>query len=349
MAISFRSSTTDADSSGNISFTQPSGQAEDDLLVALVCYEGGADENVTPPTETPAWSSEIQAANSSNIGLSVFWKIAGSSESWPKAFDVSNSKKSAAGIHAYEGVDTSDTLEASSTNDGSSGDATMAAVTVNETNTILIFGAGNKKGSTWSGWTGSMTERHEISNSGDGIAGNAGASEPIAGTGSTGTRDVTPSDDAEWAAIGIAFNEGGEPPITIPVDTLALASNARSVTVAPGATSVLQDTLNLTGIARDFTVIRDEFVALNTLALTGSPEALSIYATVTITMNVLALASLALSSAIFTGKRVIVSTVVLAGLAVTPEDIHSHVPAAHYRIVEIVHQVPLFPQHQINI
>lgn len=199
----YRSHDEDQDASGALSFAAPSGVADDDILLCMCVFEGGSDEDVTPPGGD-GWVLADEANDSTNIGIEVYWKVA-SSESWPKAFTVSNNKKGAGALYAFSGGDITDVIEGISNNNGNSSTGTMNAITNNRINTLLVFFAGNKKNSSYSNWSGSMTERHDSTGVG-GTASNAGADEDVSGTGSTGTRTVDISDSESWVTVGVSLN-----------------------------------------------------------------------------------------------------------------------------------------------
>ena len=152
-AISFIASATTTANSNSITVSAPSGVLAGQVLVAFIAQRDGA---ALAYISTPAgWTSVLSTDNGSSLGVTLFWKTAtvadvGSSYTWI----LDRSDRTAVGIVAFSGVDTTNPVNVSNASVNSASTTyTAPSVTTTTANTMRVafYGAINGNGSVNAG------------------------------------------------------------------------------------------------------------------------------------------------------------------------------------------------------
>jgi MSHA biogenesis protein MshQ len=147
--ITFVGSGTTAVNDDDISLTAPGGLAVGDVMLVFVTQRNGGaiGYSITPA----GWTSVLSNNSGSSIGVTVFRKVANAADVGATfAWRIDRSDRTAAGIAAFRGVDSTVPLEASgSQTNGASTTYTAPSVTTTSANTMLVafFAAANGDGS----------------------------------------------------------------------------------------------------------------------------------------------------------------------------------------------------------
>lgn len=196
--IAFKAATTtEVPSSGStiIVLSQPPGTAPGDLLVAAMMW--GSTNNVSLPAMTAptGWTLLRRTDNSPVASLSVYYKIATTSEPSTYTFSDANSMSAAAWIAAYSGVNETTPIDTDNGAFVAAPSVTFFApsITTAFANDIVIFTIGAfDQGTSGDAWTGPPTQRKQINNGnaksivfGDVTQATPGAAAPASATASS--------------------------------------------------------------------------------------------------------------------------------------------------------------------
>lgn len=155
--------TTSGNPAGSVDCGVPSGVVADDIVL-LHMFTDITTSTITPPSGfTQAADSPQNVTGGLTMRLAVFWKRAVGSESGTYTSTFSASTFAEAVATRYSGCITSGSpFDVTNGNVDTVGNTLTAAVSVTTTvpNTLLVHGAGNWTGGTWtpsSGFTGRVT------------------------------------------------------------------------------------------------------------------------------------------------------------------------------------------------
>ncbi|REK35238.1 MAG: T9SS C-terminal target domain-containing protein [Bacteroidetes bacterium] len=187
----------------------PAGTVFDNLLLLGLMFEKGNTVSISPP---PGWNLIIRRDNGSDVGMAIYYKVAGGSEPENYSFGLTNGAKWAIACSRISNASLSTPVNAvgAQTGYGSSVNAPSLNTTVN--NTLVLCFYTNKKFSTYTPHA-STIERYDFPNSVEGVPSNMMASFVRSATGSTGSIEATSTDAESWVAAQVAIN----PPSTLPV------------------------------------------------------------------------------------------------------------------------------------
>src|SRR5437773_5293089 len=194
-AVSASSGT--ASSATSLSISRPAATQANDVMVASITAHDGSGMSGAPPTfgDPPAgWTLILNTTtNGQNLALSTYWKVAGTpgADPGPYTFTVSSSRV-AGGISAYFNVDTTNPINASGGQAGSS-TPSMPPITTTVYNTMLVAYFGRSDNQAIGAPSG-MTERFHVetasgTSSVDAASESADASQ--ASPGATGSKAST--------------------------------------------------------------------------------------------------------------------------------------------------------------
>lgn len=165
------SSTFTTNASNDVTITQltlnkPTSVAEGDFLLANVAVNGG---NAAVITEPSGWTQILRTDNGSDISIISYYKIVGASEPSSYTWSVDHQTTAEGGITRYTGVNTTNPINATSSNTGFGTVATTSSLVTNSeyTEIVTLFAADIGKsanaGAYFTTPTG-MTEKYDISN-----------------------------------------------------------------------------------------------------------------------------------------------------------------------------------------
>lgn len=179
----------------------PSGITSTDLLFAQILIRSSAA--VTMTTVPSGWNLILN--NSNALQLFTYWKAAAGSETGSVAW-VASASSFTSSVAIVRISDADRVSPISGTAQGGTGSITQTitfpAVSPTVANTLLICCAGDSSVTSVSGYSGSLTERWDASGSTRHLC---GASEPLAASGSSGTRTATAVDQIAYASQSIAI------------------------------------------------------------------------------------------------------------------------------------------------
>jgi hypothetical protein len=181
---------------------KPAGTNSGDLLIVGLMYEKGSATTATAPD---GWTLIRKANQGNNIGLSTYYKVAGSNEPEIYTFVLSSSPKWSVGISRIVGADQSNPIDThSGGSGGQSFDATAPSVTTSACNALVLSFYASKKDATWTEPNGT-TELYDYPNIQQGLTSNMLAYYVQSDKGSTGDKTATASLSDYWVAQQIAI------------------------------------------------------------------------------------------------------------------------------------------------
>jgi uncharacterized repeat protein (TIGR01451 family) len=242
-SISLRGATSAAGGGGTLAISKPANVISGDVLVAGISFRDGSTISVTPPA---GWTLVRRTDQAAEIGLAVYYKVAGASEPASYAWTASPAASMAGGIQAYSGVDSTTPVHVEAGQATPSGTThPTPSVNTTVTNTMIVTThAARRGGGTWTPPTG-MTERYDIRTGPVAIEGN---DVPQATAGSSGAQTATLSNDG----VGVTHILALKPPA--PNFTLAKTVNPVG-TQLPGTELTYTVTITNTGSADAVTVV----------------------------------------------------------------------------------------------
>jgi RHS repeat-associated protein len=194
---------TGAGAATSVVVNKPAGVVSGDALIAGVTVAGGSGVTVTPPA---GWTSIATATNSTTIRTVAFRKVAGGSEPASYTFTLSVSKKAAASISAYTGVDPATPVDVSATATNATSTSQVAASVTTTTGgyrqLVEIYGAA---AATTFTPPGGQTERADVATSGTGSVTLEAADKALGASGATGTSTATSALTGVGAHVTVAL------------------------------------------------------------------------------------------------------------------------------------------------
>lgn len=196
------SSETNIGVASNAIVNKPTATAQSDLLVVGLSYEKGSAENITAPG---GWTLLIRQDNTTNVGIAIYYKVAGPSEPASYSFALTHGSKWSIGISRFTNANSSTPVDVAA---GSTGFGTaVTAPTLNTTGTnreIMAFYT-NKKASTYTPAAGT-TERYDAPDFSDGLPSLMMATFSQTAAGATGDKTATATDVEFWSGVQIAVS-----------------------------------------------------------------------------------------------------------------------------------------------
>jgi hypothetical protein len=191
----------------SITITTPAGTSNGDVLVAVVAHQNGVNRNLVPPA---GWTAipNTDWTDGTNARIRGFYKVAGALEppSYTFTFASGSGADMSGGVLAILGGNPSTPINASNgQSNGSVGSKLVTAPSISPTvaNTLLVFGGACNVIAGFTPPTG-MTEYWDVASSGAYKVATEGATQPLATSGSTGTRVATASTSCRSVAVSIA-------------------------------------------------------------------------------------------------------------------------------------------------
>lgn len=211
--VGYRASSTGQNSGGSTTLTipKPAGTVEGDLLVAQVAARGGTGVSVTAPA---GWTLIDTATNGTNINQTLYWKTAGGSEPANYDFTLSNSQKTAGGIIALTGADSTNPIGPVGEATGNSHTITAPTVTAASDGSRLLVMMGMAGATAITPGPG-LTQRWLIQTDSGTSANRALATgnDQTVDTGATGTRTINQVATRPWTVHSLIINPAtGSPP-----------------------------------------------------------------------------------------------------------------------------------------
>ena len=187
--------------STSTTITKPTGTVQDDLLVAHISVEGGDPTFATPS----GWTQLFNGTGGGDVGVAVYWRLAGGSEPANYTFTWTDSENSEAAMVRYSNVDTTTPIDAWASASGDDDMPLAPTVTTTTANTTVIRLFGSDDNETVTNPTGT-TSRYDVS--GLGVTTTAADdTQPTAGA--TGTAQFDIGSNEKWVAATIALSRGG--------------------------------------------------------------------------------------------------------------------------------------------
>ena len=198
-AVTYQGATTSSGNGNNLTLTIPGSAQANDLLLAVIAVEDENTGSITPPFGFTL----IRGENAGNHVQLTYYRFAtaadvAGSASW--SWSWGGNEDYSGGLLAFRGVDASNPIDVHAglaTNSSNQTTVDIPAVTPSIANTLLVAAVSIRSGSTFSGWSGSLTERTDDRSGGGGnevAHGTATRAGPAAGV-SSGTFTVTASDN----------------------------------------------------------------------------------------------------------------------------------------------------------
>jgi hypothetical protein len=204
MTITYHDSTSAGNSSGtDLSIDAPINLVSGDLLVAVLYREGGL---LTLPDGWSQSGSDQASSNGGNLNLTVAWKIADGLDiggNW--TFELSTTVWRTGVVSAFTtgGTVSVDVASVGANTPLSNAQDTVASITTNVANTMVISAHGNLNGSLVSPATG-YSEAVDLA----GVAIHYKAYASAGATGSyTSAFGTTLANNGDWATLHVAFKE----------------------------------------------------------------------------------------------------------------------------------------------
>ena len=121
----------------SITISTPAGTQENDLLIAAVATDGDTASSLSPPGGE-GWTQINIVAYSNDVTLGAWWKNADASESASHQFTWSGAEQAYGWMMRFTGHDTSDPIDDSAGDGGSSSTPTSPEVTTTNDNSLIL-------------------------------------------------------------------------------------------------------------------------------------------------------------------------------------------------------------------
>ncbi len=220
-AVSFVAASSAADTGGasSLVIAKPAGVASGQVLVATVTAAGtGA---ISPPS---GWT--VIRDTTTTLRQTSYYHVAGTGEPTSWTWSLGSTRLASGGITAYSGVDSNVPVDASATNSGTSGNATIPSLTTNAAGDTVVAPVGYT--GTWASNSiapgGATTERYDVSDAG---TESEAADFTQASAGATPTKTATPATSGAWIAEAIALDPATS--ATLSLSTTATPSFSASL------------------------------------------------------------------------------------------------------------------------
>lgn len=194
-------------SSTNQASVLPAGIQAGELLFAHIFYRNASA--LTAPANVSGWNLILTTNNSTVMTQSIWYKIAGASETTAPTWTLGTAAVCLIMISRYAGVDTTTPINGTpvsiTTTGGSAASLTLPALTTTvDDATYLVLGSSSVN-ANWTQITG-MTERYDSPNGNAGSAKTQAMDDEVRATaGSTGTRVMTCASSGIMQVQGVAL------------------------------------------------------------------------------------------------------------------------------------------------
>lgn len=270
-AVTFVSASSAANTSGSSSLviSRPAGVASGQVLVATITAAGtGA---ITAPT---GWS--VVHDVTTTLRQTSYSHVAGASEPTSWTWSLGSARLASGGIIAYSGVDTTVPIDASATNSGTTGNATIPSVTTNAAGDTVVASVGYT--GTWLSNSivpgASTTERYDVSDAG---TESEAADFTQASVGATPTKTAAAATSGAWITEAIALDPATSATLSLsttasPSFTVSLPAGDQTPTYTLPLT--VQDTRTGAAAGWNLTITSTQFSAASSHTLaTGASRA----------------------------------------------------------------------------
>lgn len=227
MAIAYRNSSTQGSDSSETtaSVSAPSGAAEGDIaLVFISQYNGGGA--ISPPSGWSTSFSRTARTTGSTTYSSLFYKVLGAGESWPKSFTWTGGCPWAAVCLAFSGGDGANPFDVVPNGLEANADPiSHTGITTNYANSMLVMIACNQQTAPqFSAWSSPLVERVDYQTGWPDAIGAATGVQASAAA--SGTKEVTQAGGAVYhnAWLMALRESGGTNGDVTAEDAAALAS-----------------------------------------------------------------------------------------------------------------------------
>ncbi len=208
-AISFGTEANATTTNTTLTISKPASTAAGDILIATIAAHGGSDDTITPPS---GWTLILRTNNGTNNALATYYHVVTGSEGSTFAWTLnygSHGNRAGGGILRYTGVDTSNPVDTSSGNTGTSASPSASNVTTTVANDLLVAAFASDSSGSMTPPTG-MTERFDQTQS-------SGPNEETAdavqsATGASGAKTASGAANDAWEAQLIALRPDTTPP-----------------------------------------------------------------------------------------------------------------------------------------
>lgn len=246
--------------STTISLTKPAAVVTGSAMLVQLAYNAGSNKGTTV-TPASGWTQAGTYANNGNWQQSIFYKVAGASETATYTFTISRSSNITAGILAFSGVDTTAPVDdvigyTSGATTSTVHSAPSASASTN--GDMMINFWGYLISTTATSYDATLTANYSVSTSN---VGNASASKLLNNAGVTGIFNSTTAATSKWLAHTILLLPSARPAGISKVGT----STATCLNCTNQAIAVPTNT-----VAGDFLITS---VLWNTTAVLSAPDA----------------------------------------------------------------------------
>jgi len=198
----FQTATTGIGESSTLTIEKPAGTQAGDLLVAALMLDQGKRASVSAPS---GWILVRRKNKSRNIGMGVYYRIAGESEPASYLFPLNKTLKWAASISRISGVDIETPVGASGGSSGRNGSVSAPSITTTKDNALILAFYTNRRNTTYAPHS-ATTERYDAPNAPEGRPSNMLATFEQTAAGVTGNKTAKPSrSDRQWVGMQISI------------------------------------------------------------------------------------------------------------------------------------------------
>lgn len=197
---------------------RPFPASEGDLLVLGFMVEKGNGVTITPPS---GWKLILETNNSTNAGMSTYYRVVEASEPSIYTFNFSTSSKWSSGTSRITGADPSFPIDASNGKVGDSNPVEAPSVFANSDNALVLCFYTNKKAATYTQDV-STAKIYDDPNEMGGLPSNMMALFFQPKSGHTDEKFATASESESWAAQQVVIAEL----LALPVDLVSFTGHA---------------------------------------------------------------------------------------------------------------------------
>ena len=239
-AIESTTVSKETDGSNRFVVSMPSARPDDDLYIAQIAQEGGAQITSIPG----GWNELTDRDKSGNTRLATYWRM-GSSEPATYTWRSDSSKKWIGAIHRISGINTSNPINASGDNTGDSASPTAPSLTTTVDGCLILrmYGAeGDERKSTY--WPSGTSGVFQDESSGNVVSGAAYEYQSSAGQTGTGAFSMTGSKKWVAATVAIAPASGGIEEGDLLVAAVAVDGNKKNQLAPPAGQGWIESDLD---------------------------------------------------------------------------------------------------------
>jgi hypothetical protein len=193
-----------ATSGTSISVAKPTGTAAGNLLIAALAVDGNTGATLT----ASGWTLLSRLTSGSNVGVGVWWKIAGGSEPTTYTLGWSGSHEAYGWIMRFTGAHATTPLAGFVTNIGKSSTPTCAATTtsVNNSMVVRILGMDKDKVNIDNpGMTGHTAITMDRSDSNSSAASGGATWRRVPAKGTTGAANFTATNSEDYVTFSVVI------------------------------------------------------------------------------------------------------------------------------------------------